>query len=503
VRVAKKSVIVIGSGLGGLVAGNLLAKRGHPVTIFESHSSPGGYIAGFYRKGFYFESGTLSFEGSASIFKSMRDIGVFDRVSFVRHRGRWVSEEFDSIVDSYDDLKRMLSSAFPSERPNLDQYFSAVDELYDATSGIMKRPSPFLERGLPFFWSLPRFIFSGMKFIRLMKKYQNLTIGEFNTRFFEKGSRLERLLSGLGYPDMGAWMVGGAMVMIEDYWTVSGGMQSWADALADNFKSHGGNLRLNAYVDGIITKDGAAAGVSSKDTIFHADAVISACDYKKTFLKLLDNRSLIPVDLLEGMEKAPVSEGFFTVYLGLGLSNDQLREQMKIPYVLFFDEKPGADVNNPDDEDFFEKVSFTLYSPSMMNPNLAPQGKSSIMIHAFSPSGWMHNWGDGNREEYRRLKEKARKALIRRAEAVIPNLSTVVEFEDAATPLTYERYTHNTDGASSAWSWNPKKRFFSNMMGMKVDTPVRNLYIGSCWANQIGGVPGALMAAYLCAKKIR
>ncbi len=65
---AAKSVIIIGSGLGGLIAGNLLAKKGHNVTIFESHSAPGGYTAGFYRNGFYFESGTLSFEASASAF---------------------------------------------------------------------------------------------------------------------------------------------------------------------------------------------------------------------------------------------------------------------------------------------------------------------------------------------------------------------------------------------------------------------------------------------------
>ncbi|WP_041700816.1 hypothetical protein [Clostridium kluyveri] len=36
-----------------------------------------------------------------------------------------------------------------------------------------------------------------------------------------------------------------------------------------------------------------------------------------------------------------------------------------------------------------------------------------------------------------------------------------------------------------------------------IKTPVKNLYIGSCWAMQIGGVPGALVAAYQCAKKIK
>ena len=49
-----KKIIIIGSGIGGLTAGNLLAKKGNKVTIFEAHSMPGGYTAGFYRKGYYF-----------------------------------------------------------------------------------------------------------------------------------------------------------------------------------------------------------------------------------------------------------------------------------------------------------------------------------------------------------------------------------------------------------------------------------------------------------------
>ena len=71
-----KNVAIIGSGLSGLLCGNLLAKKGHKVTIFESHGTPGGYTAGFWREGFYFESGTLAFESTPSVNKAMEDVGL-------------------------------------------------------------------------------------------------------------------------------------------------------------------------------------------------------------------------------------------------------------------------------------------------------------------------------------------------------------------------------------------------------------------------------------------
>lgn len=115
-----KNVIIIGSGIGGLIAGNLLAQKGHKVTLFEAHSMPGGYTAGFYRKGYYFESGTLSFEDSPSVFKAMKDIGVFEKIEFVRQRMRFVWEEFDAIPENYEDYKKMIYSGFPGEKEKLD-----------------------------------------------------------------------------------------------------------------------------------------------------------------------------------------------------------------------------------------------------------------------------------------------------------------------------------------------------------------------------------------------
>ncbi len=488
------TVAIVGSGMGGLTAGNLLAKKGHKVTIFESHITPGGYTSGFWRKGFYFESGTLSFESSDMVFGAMKDIGVYEKIPFTRQYGRWIYKDMDFEAQSSADLKKALYESFPSELENLDRYFSEVDDMTQALLAMGKSSNILQTITLPL---------KILKIIKLFKKYGNMTMPEFTEKYFDKDSPLYHLLKNMGYPDMSAAILGMAIwSFFDDYWTVKTGMQSWADVLVDNFKSLGGELRLKSKVDQIITKKGVAAGVRCKGEDFPADYVISASDYKKTFLDLLDDKSLVPQELLGKIEKAAVSEGFFTVYLGLNLPQKKMKEYLKIPHVYRFGDSPDVNIYNADDESYFEKSFTMLYSPSLMNADLAPESKSSLMIHTMTPHRWMNNWGGGDKEAYRSLKEKAKNALIDKTASLIPNIRDHIEFEDAATPLTYERYTANTDGATSAWSWNPNKKFYNRGMMTQIKTPVKNLYIGSCWAVQIGGVPGAIGAAQACAKAI-
>ena len=59
-------VIVIGSGIGGLCCGGLLAKAGKKVLILESHSKPGGAAHGFEKNGYKFESGPSLWSGIGS-----------------------------------------------------------------------------------------------------------------------------------------------------------------------------------------------------------------------------------------------------------------------------------------------------------------------------------------------------------------------------------------------------------------------------------------------------
>jgi phytoene dehydrogenase-like protein len=477
------------------VAGNLLAKKGHKVAVFESHSTPGGYTAGFRRKGYYFESGTLSFESSRIVFSAMKELGVYDKIPFVRQHSRFLTNTLDCNLYKIDDWRKALYAAYPLEKENLDRYWTEVNKMLKLFRALEK-PRNFFER-IIFFPSM-------MNFMRLYRKYERMTVSEFTRRYFDEDSELFRLLKEMGYPDMSAAVVAaGLIAFIDDYWTVKTGMQSWADVLADNFKNLGGELMLGSMVEKIKTSNGAAVGVVCKGKEYPADYVLSASDYKKTFLKLLDDKSLLPEGFTEKVEKAAVSEGFFTVYLGLNLPGEKLDQFMKVPHVMYYDLKAGYDLYDANDKEFFEKCALWLYSTSMFDKANAPAGKSSLMIQSPVPHHWMDDWGNGDREVYKRLKEKAKKTLIQRASAVIPKLDQYIDFEDAATPLTYERYTHNTGGATSAWSWNPKKWFYDDGYNIRVTTPIKNLLICSCWAHQMGGIPTAIQAPQKCAEIIK
>ena len=56
-------VIIIGAGMGGLTAGNILVKKGYKMLLIERHFIPGGYCTNFKRKDFVFDASTHLING--------------------------------------------------------------------------------------------------------------------------------------------------------------------------------------------------------------------------------------------------------------------------------------------------------------------------------------------------------------------------------------------------------------------------------------------------------
>ena len=63
--IKQEKVVIIGSGLGGLSSGVILAKNGYDVTVLEQGNQIGGCLQCFTRHGAKFETG-MHFIGSAA-----------------------------------------------------------------------------------------------------------------------------------------------------------------------------------------------------------------------------------------------------------------------------------------------------------------------------------------------------------------------------------------------------------------------------------------------------
>jgi prolycopene isomerase len=76
-------------------------------------------------------------------------------------------------------------------------------------------------------------------------------------------------------------------------------------------------------------------------------------------------------------------------------------------------------------------------------------------------------------------------------EQLIPGLSTIIEVEESATPLTNRRFTRNPKGAIYGFEQSVENAYFRRI---KNQTPIKGLYLASAWSNPGGGFSGVLMS---------
>ncbi|HEY9542404.1 phytoene desaturase family protein, partial [Prevotella sp.] len=133
--------VIIGSGLGGLSCGVVLAKNGYNVTIIEQHHQIGGCLQCFSRAGVKFESG-MHFIGSASkgqtLDRLLRYLEVKDQIplsqldpsgyNIIALGGR----EY-RFTNGRDNFLRQMSAYFPDEEADLTRYYDLIERVAGAS----------------------------------------------------------------------------------------------------------------------------------------------------------------------------------------------------------------------------------------------------------------------------------------------------------------------------------------------------------------------------------
>ncbi|RYE25138.1 MAG: NAD(P)/FAD-dependent oxidoreductase, partial [Sphingobacteriales bacterium] len=127
-------VAIIGAGVGGLTAAALLSKAGFSVCVLEKEPHPGGYLAGFRRKDFRFDTAIhwlnqcLPGGMAARVFDVLGSDHPWP-VAQKRIR-RFKGDSFDYLLtNNPDELKQQWIKEFPKEKDGIERFFKAAKKL--------------------------------------------------------------------------------------------------------------------------------------------------------------------------------------------------------------------------------------------------------------------------------------------------------------------------------------------------------------------------------------
>lgn len=131
-------VVIIGSGLGGLVCGALLSKHGYHVCVLEKNKQAGGCLQTFSRDKVVFDSGVHYIGGLAegqNLHRIFSYLGIMDKLKLKRMD----EEGFDRIIlpndpveyklaQGYDNFINGLLAYFPEEENAIRRYCEAIQD---------------------------------------------------------------------------------------------------------------------------------------------------------------------------------------------------------------------------------------------------------------------------------------------------------------------------------------------------------------------------------------
>ena len=485
-------VVIIGSGIGGLTAGALLARYGKKVAIFESHSIPGCAAHTFTRKGFTFDSGPSFYCGLVNDNPSLNPLiqvldivgESLDVVPYDPLGHYHFPEGTFPVYSGLEEYRQNVAKITPEGAKELAAFESKMLDLYDCLKDIptivlRSDWQLFLVLATRYFPSLIKSLFQVGMISGSAGDIMDKTVKD---KWVCRLIDLECfLLSGLKAkgtvaPEI-AFMLGERTRAGVEY--PVGGSAAIIDGLINGLKRYGGKLYLNSHVDKIITKSGKATGIKlKKGEIIEAAVVISNATLWDTYEHLLSPEDL-PSSHRQEQLATPAVKSF--MHLHLGIKAEGL-ENLTGHHVVVHDS--NQDITVPGN-------TCMISIPSVWDKNLAPDGHYVVHAYTLEPyEGWEKN------ADYENKKKQRSQTLYKALEKVIPDIRQRVVQELIGTPLTHSRFLRRYQG-----TYGPAIAA-GNGLFPSCYTPISGLYrVGDSTLPGIG-VPAVAASGILCANTL-
>ncbi|MFI5396146.1 MAG: phytoene desaturase family protein [Candidatus Binatia bacterium] len=502
--------VVIGSGLGGLACSAYLCAAGKRALVLEAHYVAGGntqtFRRGIHGRKYEFDVG-VHYIGECGpegmITRILRGVGLAGRVNFrpldPDGYSTLIFPDFRFRVPAgWERYRARLLETFPDEVEPLGRVVDILREVAD-TGQRLQSGEVQLHEILP---DAQTFVNWGLRPVTdlfgthgLSQQASAVLLGEQGDYAVRPSRTPTALVAGLTDHYMrGAFYP-------------EGGGQVIAARLIEAIRAYGGEVRTRAPVERVRIENGRVAGVTlAKGEMIDADIVVSNADLKRTVHDLVGEQHFA-ADTVERVRGFRMALPLFVVYLGLdvdlaaqGVPNTNLIKWGSYDIEGIYEQLEGGKIP---DEDLVYITVATLKDPT--SRRLAPIGHSNLQIMTLAPREYAL-WnaapdaaanGLYKRDpEYRRRKEELAERLIAAAECELPGIRDHVDWKEAATPITQERFTQSTGGTSYG------VEFACDQMGpmrMGPSTEIPGLYLAGASTPSGHGIGGVLRSGVVAA----
>lgn len=428
-------IVIIGSGLGGLSCGVILAKNGYDVSVLEQSSQVGGCLQCFSRSGAKFETG-MHFIGSASEGQTLDRLMQYLEIKKDIRLSQLSPDGYEVISLGGQDFRfangreafiKQMAEYFPHQRNNLIKYFDVVEEVAGASS------------------------LHSLKYVEsdaaINTEFQLRAINDVIAEIITDPLLTKVLVGNLPlYAAKKNNTPFSTHAFIMDFYNQSayrivGGSDSIAQSLQRTIEKYGGRVLARQKVSRIICNETRATGViTSNGEQYEADYVISDAHPIRT-LEMIDSKLIRPAfrQRINGMQQ---TTGGFSVYLEF--------KENTIPYMNY--NYYGYNYDTPWNCEMYDETTWPkgyLYMHFCQEPT--PRYARTGVVLSYMSIKDVEQWCGtrvGNRgDDYEKFKQHKAEVLLMSLEKRMPGLRQSIKNYYTSTPLTYLDYTGTAGGS--------------------------------------------------------